>query len=223
MLIPYRVDVPMRRWPIANFVLIGLIVLSFALTHTDNPGAFASRMVLQDWSPAGLVGHLFLHAGILHIVGNLIFLWCFGNSICAKIGNLAFPVVFLGLGVFAGAIHLLFSRHPAVGASGAINGIVGMYFILYPKNDIRCLYFIGRGGTFAMAGFWLLVFWFACDIWGAVSGSGGTAYWAHIGGFVGGMGLATILLKTNLIRMSQDEESFFHWFNIPIGSMEEED
>lgn len=224
MLIPYQVDVPMRRWPIANFILVGLIVLCFPLIYIADDNTMVEAMVLSGWSPVGLIGHQFLHSGILHLVGNLIFLWCFGNSICAKIGNLAYPFVFISLGIVAGITHLLFSDHPAIGASGAINGIVGMYFILYPKNDVRCFYLLGvRGGSFGLAGFWLVLFWFACDIWGAATGSGGIAYAAHIGGLLGGVALATVLLKTRAIRMAPEEESFYQWFEIPIGAVEEED
>jgi membrane associated rhomboid family serine protease len=129
-LFPYLVDVPMRRWPIANFMLLAALVAAFVLEilyvldHQEPP-----PLVLRNWSLAGLFGHMWLHAGLFHLIGNLIFLWAFGNAVCAKVGNLVFVLLFVALGVWAGAVHLLVDGRPAIGASGAMNGVVGMYLV----------------------------------------------------------------------------------------------
>lgn len=86
MIIPYRVDVPTERHPVANWGILALTVLSFgALLAWTEP--LVEALVLINWSPLRMIGHLLLHAGLLHLVGNLIFLWVFGNAVCAKVGN----------------------------------------------------------------------------------------------------------------------------------------
>lgn len=154
-------------------------------------------MVLDGWSPVGMVGYLLLHAGPIHLIGNMLFLWIFGNAVCAKIGNGPYLAAYVGLGVVAGVIHMLFSGHPVIGASGAINGIVGMYLMLYPLNDISCFYLIlFKPGVFSISSYWMILFWLAFDILGIAIGGGMTAYWAHIGGFAGGIALAALALST---------------------------
>jgi len=124
LLVPYRVDVPLYRWPIANYVLLAVLVVCYILEQTA-PVPAIEPFVLNGWNPLGLVGHIFLHGGIFHLVGNMIFLWVFGNAVCEKVGNIAYPFLFLGLGIAGGMAHLLLSGHPAIGASGAISGGAG--------------------------------------------------------------------------------------------------
>ena len=208
MLIPYQVDVPMARWPIANFAIIGLIVCvslwGFAYGDSSNFETF----VLDGWSPAGLFGHLFLHADGVHLIGNLIFLWVFGNAVCAKVGNVSYIVVFLGLGAAAAAVHNIMDSGPAIGASGAINGVVGAYLLLYPLNNVSCLWTLWvRAGSFSLSGFWMILMWLGFDIWGAVDHGDNVAYWAHLGGFAGGVIGATTALWLGWIRMTESEQS----------------
>lgn len=206
MIIPLSVDVPMYRWPIANFAIVGLTIAAFF----GIPLRAESPFILTGWEPTGLVGHMLLHAGIIHLVGNMIFLWVFGNAVCAKIGNFPYPLIYLLVGVGAAAIHLLFDGHPAVGASGAINGIVGMFLIWYPLNNITCFYFFGfYTGSFQVSSIWMILLWLAFDLLGVALGGGGVAYWAHIGGFAAGAGLAMLLLRTGLVKMRETERSLF--------------
>ena len=128
MIVPYRADVAIYRQPVANIVIIGLTVLFYILTINEAfSDEFLSALILYDWGISGMVGYILLHAGPFHLAGNMIFLWVFGNAICAKVGNLAYVLIYLGLGVFSAMVHLVFDGMPAVGASGAINGIVGMF------------------------------------------------------------------------------------------------
>jgi hypothetical protein len=125
----------------------------------------------------------------------MIYLWVFGNAICATLGNSFYPLVYLFLGICASIMHLIFSGAPAIGASGAINGIVGMAFVLFPTNKLHCAYvlpFIGlvKFGKFTVKSYWMIGVWFLLDIVGILVGGGHVAYWAHVGGFVGGMALA---------------------------------
>ena len=192
MIVPYRADVAIYRQPVANVVIIGLSVLFYIL----------------------MVGYMLLHAGPFHLAGNMIFLWVFGNAICAKVGNLAYVLIYLGLGVFSAMVHLVFDGMPAVGASGAINGIVGMFLIWYPLNEITCFYWIWvRVGRFTVSSMWMILLWLAFDILGALIGAGGTAYFAHLGGFVAGAVLAAFLLSSKKVQMTRTERSLFTLFS----------
>jgi membrane associated rhomboid family serine protease len=220
MIIPYQVDVPMERRPFANYLLIAFtVVCSIALlvqAWTGGLDGGAERWLLIGWRVPGLFTHIFLHAGIIHLIGNMLFLWVFGNAVCAKTGNLAYPFVYLALGLAAAGVHVLSGGGPAIGASGAINGVVGMFLVFFPQNDISCAWVVfpirGGTGTFSVSSYVMIVLWLIFDIWGAVRGGGGVAYWAHIGGFAAGFGLAALLLKTGRITMTRYERSLLDLF-----------
>ncbi len=197
----------MYRVPWANSVLIALIfVASVAGMVSSSPAI--EDLILDGWTVSGLLGHMFLHIGVIHLVGNLLFLWVFGNAVCAKFGNVAFLPVFVLLGLASAAIHNLFDGRSAVGASGAINGIVGIFLVLYPRNDITCgWWFLVRVGTFTLSSFWMILLWLAFDLWGATTGGGAIAYWAHLGGIAAGMLIATVTLKAGWIEMDKTEQS----------------
>jgi len=213
LLIPYRVDVPIYRHPIANYVIIAVIVACFGveMANLGNP-ELIEPFVLNGWQPLGLVGHIFLHGGIMHLVGNLLFLWVFGNAVCEKLGSIAYPFVFLGLGVLAGAAHNLMSGGPAIGASGAINGVVGMFLVWFPINEISCFYFVWffirvRYGGFDLSSYWMILLWLVFDVVGAVLGGGDVAYWAHLGGFGAGMVFAAFLTLSGLVEVGEGERT----------------
>ncbi len=219
LIIPYEVDVPFDRRPVANWLLIGSILLVFGLQIAaafdaaggeETSGAM-EEFVLNGFTLKGLFGHMWLHGGIFHIVGNLIFLWVFGNAVCQKMGNLLYLPVYLFVGLFAAIVHVVFGGGPAVGASGAINGIIAVYLIFYPIHDISCfwffwIFFYFRFGTFTISGFWMILLWLAFDIFGLVRGGGGVAYLAHLGGFAAGVGIGFVLLLTKLVPMDPDDD-----------------
>jgi membrane associated rhomboid family serine protease len=160
----------------------------------------------------GLFGHMWLHGGFLHIIGNMLFLWIFGNAICAKIGNLRYIPVYIGMGLIAGISHLMFVGGSMLGASGAINGIVGMFLVFFPQNEITCYFifliiFRPIIKEFSVSSAWIILFWLAFDIWGAMKGGGGVAYFAHLGGFAGGVVLAILMLKFKMVTMERYEKS----------------
>ena len=206
MLIPYKVDVQSSRKPFANYLVMIGLVAAFALQMISTREQ-AERFVLDGWSVAGLFGHMWLHIGYFHIIGNLIFLWLFGNAVCAKVGNLLYLPVYIATGLIAAIVHLIFDDRMAVGASGAIFGIIGIYFVLYPFNSIKCLlWFLVYVRRIKIAGLWIILWWVALNVLGAISGFTAAAYFGHIGGFVGGAILAIILLKTKLVaRDSMDD------------------
>ena len=141
---------------------------------------------------------MFMHGGFLHIIGNMLFLWIFGNNIEDSMGRLKFILFYLLGGVAAVALQVAVepnSTAPTVGASGAIAGVLGGYVLLYPRARVLTLIFIIFFVTFVelpamlVLGFWFLqqVFFGAVGLTGPTGGGGGVAYFAHIGGFLFGL------------------------------------
>ncbi|MCF7958889.1 MAG: rhomboid family intramembrane serine protease [Phycisphaerae bacterium] len=206
---PYEVDVPEHRTPVINYAIIGFTI--FAFISTIGPVDYR-EFVLNGWDAKGVLGHLFLHADIFHLAGNMLFLWVFGNAVCSKLGNVLYLPVYLLLGTAAAIASLSLNSIPAIGASGAINGIVGMYLVFFPINSISCFLFVWfffkmHYDTYCLDSFWIILLYFAFDIWGIVSGSQGVGYSAHIGGFAAGIILAILMLKFNIVKMEDTEKS----------------
>lgn len=154
-----------------------------------------------------LISSIFLHGGLMHLGGNMLFLWIFGDNIELKFGRAKYLAIYLVWGVLAGLIHIIgdtTSAIPAVGASGAISGILGAYLVIFPRTKIL---------TFLMLGFfwrmihiqarWFLPFWLIFQnllpffIGGFGVAGGGVAYLAHIGGFVVGLATGYLYKKTH--------------------------
>jgi membrane associated rhomboid family serine protease len=132
------------------------------------PG-ITGRLLLQDWSLKGLFGYMWLHGDPLHLAGNVLFLWIFGNAVCAKLGNLLYLILYVFCGVLAGVVHLLFVSGPVLGASGAINGVVGMYLVLFYENEITCVFgwlIPPLLKCFDVSSIWMIFFWLFWDIVG---------------------------------------------------------
>lgn len=212
-LIPYKVDVPMARWPIANFAIILATVGAFVAQWR---GVGFDAFVLRDGDPAGVFGCVLVHADGWHLLGNMLLLWLFGNAVCAKVGNGKYVLLYLALTFAASMTHLLFDGGPAIGASGAVNGVIGAFLVFYPRNQVSCVWgwyvfgYVGReNGVFEVDARAVILFWLVLDIWGAVSGGEGIAYAAHLGGFGFGFVAAAGLLYTRLVVMSDTEQSLF--------------
>ena len=174
--------------------------------------------ILHGWNIRGLFGHMWLHGGILHLIGNLIFLWVFGNAICAKLGNKIYLPLFVLFGLVAGISHLIFIGGPMLGASGAINGVVGMFLVLFPENEVSCLWIwcFPFGRRFSVSSYWMIAMWFLFDIIGAMllAETAGVAYFAHLGGFASGFAIAIVMLKTKWIKMETHERSLLQLLNL---------
>jgi membrane associated rhomboid family serine protease len=201
MLIPYQVDTLFQRTPWANVGIIVVNVAVFILMLCGViPDAVVQQMVLSQWSLSQLITYQFLHAGFLHLLFNMLYLWVFGNAVCAIVDVWIYPGLYLVLGIFAGVVHMLASGLPVVGASGAISGIMGFYLAVYPTNKISCFWmFFVRTGTFELSGYILILLWFGVNLFSAFAGGGHVAYWSHAGGFVGGFFLGIVFLKLNLV------------------------
>jgi membrane associated rhomboid family serine protease len=196
MLIPYSVNTLTCRSPWANLAILVVNLIVFVLLLSDSvPESLVLDMILVDWSPSGLIGYQFLHGGPMHLIGNMIFLWVFGNALSGVINDLDFLASYLACGVLAGALHLVVDGSPVVGASGAIAGLLGMYLAIYPRNEITCFYWFFGFGNFELKGYYLIIGWFVWDVISAVRNVPGIASWAHVGGTVAGFGIGLLLLK----------------------------
>ena len=206
---PYRVDVPRAHRPIMNWVVVTAVVLVYWYQISDS--SIMMRYWLDGWGIRGLLGSIWLHGGLVHLLGNSLYLWVFGNVVCSKLGNLGYLPTYVGLGVAGGIGHLLFADAPAVGASGAISGLIGRSLVLFPENSISCVFlwwFLPhRPAWFSFRSFWFILPWFALNVYGAMHSSGRIGYFAHISGFVAGVGLALLLLKSGDIRVERHEKS----------------
>ncbi|MFB2892494.1 rhomboid family intramembrane serine protease [Aerosakkonemataceae cyanobacterium BLCC-F50] len=182
---------------------------SFAGVATNQP--------LPEWTT--LITSQFLHAGFAHLIGNMLFLWIFGNNVEEALGHVKFLIFYLTCGVLAGLAQWFFAREsgiPSLGASGAIAGVLGAYILKYP--NARILTFFGYF-LFYVPAFFFLGLWFVQQAFYGIASlqapanvgmeSGGIAYWAHAGGFVFGAILAPILgLFANQSRNQSNFEQF---------------
>ena len=190
-------------WVTGTLIAINIVVyLAGVATGTDNQSLY---LLYQNWAliPADLTGggpvhplisSLFLHAGFMHLAGNMLFLWVFGDNMEDAFGHLGFLVFYLACGVGAGLVYVSFqpgSAVPLVGASGAIAGVLGGYMLLYPRARVDIFFFFFIFFKIIPIPAWVtLAVWFGLQVMGlsgGATGGGGIAYWAHVGGFLLGV------------------------------------
>ena len=203
-----------RRFPIITWALIIANVLVFLYMLSLSPGQLnvlvrsfgtvpsAVTSSFVGWSTPGtyvtVFTALFIHGSVPHLVGNLIFLWVFGDNVESALGHLTFFALYLLAGFIASLTHILaFSTSilPTIGASGAIAGVLGAYLVLFPHAQLRVLLFFGPFFALGRVAALLLIFgWFVLQVFRGVgmmdqasAGIGGVAYWSHVGGFVTGL------------------------------------
>jgi membrane associated rhomboid family serine protease len=204
--------------PFITYLLIALNVLVFLLELGQGTGAELQNF-FEKWSvvpreyaeqtdlpPAipmpfwfTLFSSMFMHGGWMHLIGNMLYLWVFGDNIEDRWGHIKFLVIYLICGIVASFAHIFFNLQsviPSLGASGAISGVLGAYIVLYPRNKIRVL--MGRGivhmPAMVVLGFWIVLqFINQLGQMGRTTETAGVAYWAHIGGFIAGVLFALIL------------------------------
>lgn len=166
------------------------------------------------FSPSQLITHMLLHNGLLHLLGNLIFLMVFGSRVNALIGNILTLPLYLLLGIFAAWAELAESAHgpptPMLGASGAIMGLAGMYVVLFPAHKVHVAMWLRwpliagfhlSAAIKEIPGLWVVLFYIALDIFDTLrQAEDGVAHWAHIGGFGAGVFFAAALLVARLIN-----------------------
>ncbi|MEM6480442.1 MAG: rhomboid family intramembrane serine protease [Pseudomonadota bacterium] len=204
-MIPIRDHNPSNRTPYVTYALIALNVVIFLAYWPlfDQPRALMAfydvyAMVPAQVSTRGefgtLLSSMFLHGGWLHLGGNMLFLWIYGDNMEDEMGHLGFLLFYLASGLAAAVAHYIaapMSQVPTVGASGAIAGVMGGYLLLFPKARIDILFFIIiLIRIFTLPAWVVLAIWFALQIFGGIGAdlsTGGVAYWAHAGGFLAGI------------------------------------
>jgi membrane associated rhomboid family serine protease len=152
---------------------------------------------------------MFLHGGWMHLIGNMWFLWVFGNNVEDSMGHVRFAVFYLLTGLAASGAHILSSLDspiPTVGASGAISGIMGAYILLYPHVRVLTLVvLVYFARVVALPAVVLLGLWFALQLFSGMMGqASGVAFWAHVGGFVAGVALIKLFARPKLVRAKRE-------------------
>jgi len=218
--LPLYDDNPTARMPVVTYALIGLCAGVFLWQLGQNAEAVAYRYgmipavvfgtaqlphnlaVLAPW--ATVFTSMFLHAGWLHIGGNMLFLWIFGNNVEDVLGHLRYLLLYLLSGVAAAMGQALSdpaSTVPMLGASGAIAGVLGAYLLLYPYANVHVLVLIIIIVRIVTVPAWIMLsLWFAAQLLSGLmsSGGAGVAFWAHVGGFATGIVLLLLLRPAGL-------------------------
>jgi len=234
---PLRDDNPHFLTPIVTYALIAANVLAWALLQGFGTEPALSRSVCElGLTPGELLQtavagarvpvsetavcivtdmpswftpltSMFMHGSWMHLIGNMWFLWIFGNNVEDSMGHVRFVVFYLLCGFAAAAAQTLAdpdSIIPMVGASGAIGGVMGAYVVLYPRVKVHMLVFLGFFvTTIAVPAVFMLGYWFALQLLsGALSSGveGGVAFWAHVGGFVAGAVLVLLFRNPRLLE-----------------------
>lgn len=205
LLIPYEIETLQEERPWANWLIVAVCCLvSLGALFGAVSENTIELLVLDGWSFPGLLGHVLLHADLTHLIGNMIFLWVFGNAICTNTSNRIYIPIFIACALISAVTHLIADGSPAIGASGAINGMVGIVLAMYPLNRVSIFWvFMIRGGSTSCQAWVIILFWFVFDLWGALTGSAGIAYWAHIGGLISGLAIGLTCLHFGWFQLTQ--------------------
>ena len=183
--------IPSRTRPV---VTIGLIVINSLVFTTQ----YALIPAYFTW--ASVITSMFLHGGWMHVIGNMLYLWIFGDNVEDRLGHFRYLLFYLIAGTAAGITQVALqpaSALPTIGASGAIAGVLGAYLVTFPRS--RVLTFFPPIWFFELPAFAYLVFWFLLQLLegfgslGAPAETGGVAVWAHVGGFVSGVVLIKLM------------------------------
>ena len=192
-------------------VTIGLIVINVwvFLYQAILPPPILEEFVLRyalipaSFSWSNVITSMFLHAGWMHVIGNMLYLWIFGDNVEDRMGHVLYLLFYLASGCAAALVQLMinpFSTVPMVGASGAIAGVMGAYFVLYPESRVLTVIFVlVFFDLVEIPAIFFLGIWFVMQVLNGVGSlgipntAGGTAFWAHIGGFVVGLAVGIVL------------------------------
>jgi membrane associated rhomboid family serine protease len=234
---PLSDDNPRIRPPIATGIIIFLNLLVWAVVQglgapdelakslclyglipgdllgTIEPGtrqALSDTLVCQldgSGNPASMLSSMFMHGGWFHIIGNMWFLWVFGDNVEDVMGPFRFIAFYILCGLAAAGAQIatdLSSTIPMVGASGAIGGVMGAYALLFPRARVNTLIFLGFYiTTIAVPAIFMLGYWFLIQLLSGLpalgSAKGGVAFWAHIGGFLAGVLLIRVFARTDYL------------------------
>ncbi|MDA8169304.1 MAG: rhomboid family intramembrane serine protease [Nitrospiraceae bacterium] len=214
-MIPYKDDNPVSTFPYVTIAIIAFncVVFIYELTTPHLRDFVASYgaipynlMTLTSGQPVGpfvsIFTSMFIHGGFLHIAGNMLYLWIFGNNIEDRMGHTRFVFFYLLCGFIAAYSNSLadpYSTTPMIGASGAIAGVLGAYILLFPRAQVYTIIFLGifvqiiRLPALIVIGFWAII-QLISGVFGNVQRGGGIAYFAHVGGFLTGLLTVKLLI-----------------------------
>jgi membrane associated rhomboid family serine protease len=214
-MIPIRDTIPSKNYPVVNNTIIGINVVvylvqislvpdlnRFVYIYGLVPARYSIPQITSYFTTGqqffSLLSFMFLHGGFWHLLGNMWFLYIFGDNVEDRLGPLRYIVFYLLCGITSGLSHLIFnlnSNMPTIGASGAIAGVMGAYLILHPNAKILTLIPIIFIPWFVeIPAFFFLGLWFVLQFISATGSIGGIAWWGHIGGFIFGIILLKIML-----------------------------
>jgi membrane associated rhomboid family serine protease len=232
---PYRDDNPTLATPVVTILLITINIAVWVLIQGAGSEPSLSRSVCElGLIPGELLGRvaegtalrlspvstcvlgiernwytpltsMFMHGGWMHLIGNMWFLWLFGNNVEDSMGRMPYLIFYLLCGLAAATAQTVVSPSsivPMVGASGAISGVMGAYVILYPRVRVHMLVFLFVFITrIVVPAYLMLGYWFLLQLLGGglASGEGGVAFWAHVGGFLAGAGLIALFKDDALV------------------------
>lgn len=214
-MIPIKDEIRSQRFAIVNYglILINILVFGLQLMQGANLNAFVERYAmipnqistgLDSGDLLRILTSMFMHGGWMHLIGNMLYLWIFGDNVEDALGHLGYLVFYLMAGFLAAFTHYYFNPQsivPTVGASGAIAGVLGAYLVFYPSSRVYTFIPIGFFSRLTLVpSFVVLGLWFVLQLFNGflsigAADQGGTAFWAHIGGFVFGL-LVGLLFKS---------------------------
>jgi membrane associated rhomboid family serine protease len=219
MLLPLRTNILPRRTPYANYLLIIANVVIFLLTYGPHQGIWEGRVVVvpvehvverfmlipaeRHWWQ--FLSYAFLHGGLMHIVGNMFFLYLFGNNVNDKLGHVGYLGFYLAGAVFSGIGHTLVnytSYVPTLGASGAIAAVTGAYLVLFPQTLVTVLYWFFILGTVEVPALYFIGFKMIVLDNVIIRYTPGVAYDAHLAGYAFGIAAGIVLLATSVVPSS---------------------
>lgn len=220
MFLPIRTSISPRRTPYINYALIAVNVVIFLLSYRPHVDPFTGQMeILRRWAqqfvltpePGRLylwqfVSYAFLHGGLLHILGNMYFLYLFGNNVNDKLGHIGYLCFYLAGAVFSGIGHVYMSGAQVLGASGAVAAVTGAYLVLFPQTLITVLYWFFFIGMIELPALYFIAF--KLIIWDNVIEPSfappvAVAYSAHLAGYAFGIASMIVMLAVGLISSSQ--------------------
>ena len=215
-MIPLRDVIPSRTFPFFTIAFIVLNSVAFFFEQSLSQGVRQQFIRAYGLVPARfdvltVFTSMFLHSGWGHFLGNMLFLWIFGDNVEDRLGHARFVVFYFLCGVAAVAAHVYMnptSTIPTIGASGAIAGVLGAYFVLYPHSRVLALvplfivFEIVEVPAILFLGIWFLMQFFYAGLQTIQTGTGGggVAFWAHIAGFVAGMAAVVVMKKPSRAR-----------------------
>jgi membrane associated rhomboid family serine protease len=231
-MLPLKDTVPARSFPLVNWLLIAANILLFLVELSLGPDAEAltaalgvvPARLLANPTPdqlATLVTSMFLHGGWAHVLSNMLALYIFGDNVEDRLGHVGYLIFYLLCGLAAGLTHILFnptSPVPTIGASGAISGTLGAYFLLFPTARVFTLiplfilpWFVEIPALFYL-GFWFLsqLLNGTLEIVTGAQSYGGVAWWAHAGGFITGLVLVGLFARRQYVRPVYADE-YWPW------------